>query len=145
MTSASAHCSFCHKSAARAGRLVVPAKNRDGAAICEECVNACINILAEDSRFPEHPIEVRVETPSVPDERRMQCSFCLRLQDAVEKLISSPEDYERRSICNTCVNGFSQKLRGSKEQDENRSSTHPLARWIKRLLNLAPAETVIIE
>jgi len=111
--SVSAHCSFCHKSAARAGRLLVPAKDPERVAICEECIDVCRNILADDAKFPE-PVPM---PPEPADERNIQCSFCLKFQDAVQKLISSPKPGPHVYICDGCVNSFSQKLQELKSHD----------------------------
>lgn len=37
------------------------------------------------------------------DTRVLSCSFCLKSQDSVSKLISSPSDYPRAYICNECI------------------------------------------
>src|SRR5205823_8461476 len=43
---------------------------------------------------------VRTRTGS---EEALKCSFCHKSQDAVAKLISSPNDYPRAYICDECV------------------------------------------
>jgi hypothetical protein len=37
------------------------------------------------------------------DMRVLSCSFCLKSQDHVSKLISSPSNYPRAYICNECI------------------------------------------
>jgi hypothetical protein len=37
------------------------------------------------------------------DPRVLACSFCLKSQDSVSKLISSPSQYPRAYICNECI------------------------------------------
>jgi hypothetical protein len=37
------------------------------------------------------------------DTRVLSCSFCLKSQDSVSKLISSPSEYPRAYICNECI------------------------------------------
>jgi hypothetical protein len=37
------------------------------------------------------------------DTRVLSCSFCLKTQDSVSKLISSPSQYPRAYICNECI------------------------------------------
>lgn len=43
------------------------------------------------------------------DTETLQCSFCRKSQDAVDKLISSPSDYPRAYICDECVQKYTPK------------------------------------
>src|SRR5579872_6637053 len=42
---------------------------------------------------------VRAQDP----DKTLRCSFCNKTQDAAGKLICSPSDYERVSICDDCI------------------------------------------
>ena len=44
----SIRCSFCGKTQAQAGRLIAG----NGAYICDECINLCMSIIAEDEQAP---------------------------------------------------------------------------------------------
>ena len=46
----SIRCSFCGKTQAQAGRLIAG----NGAYICDECINLCMSIIAEDEQAPVH-------------------------------------------------------------------------------------------
>ena len=46
----SIRCSFCGKTQAQVGRLIAG----NGAYICDECINLCMSIIAEDEQAPVH-------------------------------------------------------------------------------------------
>jgi ATP-dependent Clp protease ATP-binding subunit ClpX len=54
-------------------------------------------------------------------EETLRCSFCHKSQDAVAKLISSPNDYPRAYICDECVAVCNSIL------EDDRSETHAAA------------------
>jgi ATP-dependent Clp protease ATP-binding subunit ClpX len=58
--------------------------------------------------------------PRSPEET-LRCSFCHKSQDAVAKLISSPNDYPRAYICDECVAVCNSIL------EDDRSETHAAA------------------
>jgi ATP-dependent Clp protease ATP-binding subunit ClpX len=58
--------------------------------------------------------------PRSPEEA-LRCSFCHKSQDAVAKLISSPNDYPRAYICDECVAVCNSIL------EDDRSETHAAA------------------
>ena len=49
----SIRCSFCGKTQAQTGRLIAG----NGAYICDECINLCMSIIAEDDEIPMHDNE----------------------------------------------------------------------------------------
>ncbi|HEY6969571.1 MAG TPA: ATP-dependent Clp protease ATP-binding subunit ClpX, partial [Candidatus Angelobacter sp.] len=59
--------------------------------------------------------------PPRPPEETLRCSFCHKSQDAVAKLISSPNDYPRAYICDECVAVCNSIL------EDDRSESHAAA------------------
>lgn len=70
-------CSFCNKRQNEVRKLIAGPK----VFICDECVDVCVDIVADDSRFQE-PVGAQAEkTPIAPPRRRQSvesCSLCGR-------------------------------------------------------------------
>jgi ATP-dependent Clp protease ATP-binding subunit ClpX len=52
----------------------------------------------------------------------LRCSFCHKTQEQVEKLISSPSEYQRSYICNECVTVCDQILQDEKKEQAVQTS-----------------------
>jgi hypothetical protein len=57
----------------------------------------------------------------------LRCSFCLKSQDVVDKLISSPSDYPRAYICDECI-AVCNSIFEDDKSDLRSSTTHKLPR-----------------
>jgi len=102
-------CSFCHKSQDAVAKLISSPDHCPQAYICNACVAVCNSILRRDSDATT-PSDSSGKTrgwfyrakPGAAKET-LVCSFCHRSQDAVAKLIGTPEHYPPAYICDTCV------------------------------------------
>lgn len=97
-------CSFCGKSDEQVRKLVAGPH----VFICDECITACVDILASDARFSVTPTDVeRVETlaAKLPDGTR-PCGLCGADTPATKLL---PVD-GREPICGTCADAIEDAL-----------------------------------
>jgi ATP-dependent Clp protease ATP-binding subunit ClpX len=63
-----------------------------------------------------------------PSEESLRCSFCHKTQDQVEKLISSPSEFQRSYICNECVTVCQQILEDEKREQAASTANKRLPR-----------------
>lgn len=90
------HCSFCNKSQQHAAKLIA---GRPGNFICNECLDICNAIVAEDRILdPGHP------RPLSPEAARVFCSLCL-VSVPVSGTLTVPE---RGVICLACCKAISE-------------------------------------
>src|ERR1700691_5663084 len=73
------------------------------------------------------PAEGDTPLRKLSTDEPLRCSFCHKTQEQVEKLISSPSDYQRAYICNECVNVCDQIL-----EEEKREQTNPVNKRLPR-------------
>jgi len=93
------HCSFCNKSQQHVAKLIA---GPPGNFICNECVEICNGIVAEDRILdPGHP------RPQSPESQRVYCSVCL-VSVPVSGTVLVPE---RGLICVPCCKAVSEAFR----------------------------------
>jgi ATP-dependent Clp protease ATP-binding subunit ClpX len=64
----------------------------------------------------------------VTSDESLRCSFCHKTQDQVEKLISSPSEFQRSYICNECVTVCQQILEDEKREQATSTANKRLPR-----------------
>ena len=83
----SSGCSFCGKTQAQAGRLIAG----NGAYICDECVNLCMSIIAEDEQAPVHDNQgnrLRFEDLPKPSEIKQRLDAYIVGQERAKVVLS---------------------------------------------------------
>ena len=83
----SIRCSFCGKTQAQAGRLIAG----NGAYICDECINLCMSIIAEDEQAPVHDSQgnrLRFEDLPKPAEIKARLDEYIVGQDRAKVVLS---------------------------------------------------------
>ncbi len=83
----SIRCSFCGKTQAQAGRLIAG----NGAYICDECVNLCMSIIAEDEQAPVHDNQgnrLRFEDLPKPSEIKQRLDAYIVGQERAKVVLS---------------------------------------------------------
>lgn len=83
----SIRCSFCGKTQAQTGRLIAG----NGAYICDECINLCMSIIAEDDEIPMHDNEgnrLRFEDLPKPAEIKAKLDEYIVGQDRAKVVLS---------------------------------------------------------
>ena len=83
----SIRCSFCGKTQAQAGRLIAG----NGAYICDECINLCMSIIAEDEQAPVHDSQgnrLRFEDIPKPAEIKARLDEYIVGQDRAKVVLS---------------------------------------------------------
>jgi ATP-dependent protease Clp ATPase subunit len=74
-------CSFCHKSQAVVGKLISAPSDYPEAHICDECIQVCVAILADEGLPPPPPL--------LPDRP----SHCLMCHPDAPQLLQSVEQW----------------------------------------------------
>jgi hypothetical protein len=86
-------CSFCHKSQEQVRKLVAGS----GVYICDECVDACVDIISDD-RLADPNSAAQVE-PLTSPMLTARCSLC--------HLVAAPEELVavigRGALCRPCI------------------------------------------
>ena len=83
--------------------------------ICEECVDLCNDILAEEFREkPKIETKVPAQTERVPAVPLQGCLLC-RLPKEAEELTYIPD---RGTICSVCLDTIRAVIEESKEREE---------------------------
>ena len=83
----SIRCSFCGKTQAQTGRLIAG----NGAYICDECINLCMSIIAEDEQAPVHDSQgnrLRFEDLPKPAEIKAKLDEYIVGQDRAKVVLS---------------------------------------------------------
>jgi hypothetical protein len=88
-------CSFCTKSEDEVRKLFAGPT----VWICNECIDLCNDIIAEEAEDAE-------DAEDAMGERGHRCSFCGKHADEVGKLIAGPTVY----ICNECIDRCNQMV-----------------------------------
>ena len=86
----SIRCSFCGKTQAQASRLIAG----NGAYICDECINLCMSIIAEDEQAPVHDSQgnrLRFEDLPKPAEIKARLDEYIVGQDRAKVVLSVAE------------------------------------------------------
>lgn len=83
----SIRCSFCGKTQAQAGRLIAG----NGAYICDECINLCMSIIADDEELAVHDAEgnrLHFENLPKPADIKANLDEYIVGQDKAKKVLS---------------------------------------------------------
>lgn len=97
------YCSFCKKSQNDVRKLIAgPAVN-----ICDGCVEVCVDIIADDSRFNPGPAVMTADAEPRPVSvaaggLATNCSLC-RMPFALDDVLAVPE---RGVLCPGCVSAI---------------------------------------
>jgi len=95
------HCSFCKKRADEVRKLIAGPTVH----ICDECVDVCVDILADDRRASASSPEASTDTPGAPEPSTdVRCTHCLAVTSLEHALvIESPA-----LLCPQCVRRIAQ-------------------------------------
>ena len=104
-------CSFCSKTQHDVRKLIAGPT----VYICEECVDLCNDILAEEFREkPKIETKVPAQTGRAPAVPLQGCLLC-RLPKEAEELTYIPD---RGTICSVCLDTIRAVIEESKEREE---------------------------
>jgi ATP-dependent protease Clp ATPase subunit len=87
-----AQCSFCGQPQNSVKRLI----QGPNVQICNECIDICNEIIADDQQVENLATNHHTETISAST---LQCSFCAKHQDAATHILPVPNVY----VCNECL------------------------------------------
>ena len=82
-------CSFCKKTSSSVKKIIVGAR----AKICDECVELCIESIA-DTQHDKEKVEDKAK------DERIKCSFCGKSNSEVSIILTESDNC---NICNECV------------------------------------------
>ncbi len=107
-------CSFCGKSRDKVPKMFAGPR----VFICSECITICNEIILDDAEMKSLQPELFEMPPPPKTSYDLQCSFCGKSQDEVQKLIAGPMVY----ICNECIDVCNEIIR-----DDGQTTLSPQA------------------
>ena len=107
------HCSFCNKSQRYVRKLV----SGPNVQICDECVDICVDVLAEDRKgetpAPASPPDSVGYAPTSAIHVVSTCSLC-RMPTPVEHMLAV---HSRGALCPGCIGAIEAAVASAQERE----------------------------